>query len=123
MTLTDALNTWKAENITVTSEIQPMFKVVKTDLEGTTWYPEGDEATNWVITTGVTGDEGVFTITITFDPVTTNIDVKAEKTGTVGINDVNVAEKTAVIFNMAGQRVAAPVKGINIINGRKVIIK
>ena len=124
MTLTDGLYTWKAENITVTSEIQPMFKVVKTDLEGQTWYPLGDGSTNWVITTGVTGGEGVFTITITFDAVTTNIDVKAEKTGeTVGINDLNVAEKTAVIFNMAGQRVAAPVKGINIINGRKVIIK
>ena len=29
----------------------------------------------------------------------------------------------AVIYNMAGQRMAAPQKGLNIINGRKVIVK
>ena len=40
---------------------------------------------------------------------------------TVGINAVSTADKNAVIFNMAGQRVAAPVKGINIINGKKVL--
>ncbi len=42
---------------------------------------------------------------------------------TVGISEVSVASESAPVFNMAGQRVAAPVKGINIINGKKVIIK
>jgi hypothetical protein len=32
------------------------------------------------------------------------------------------AEK-AVIFNIAGQRLDSPQKGLNIINGRKVVIK
>ena len=29
----------------------------------------------------------------------------------------------AAIFNMSGQRLSAPQKGLNIINGRKVVIK
>lgn len=47
-----------------------------------------------------------------------------EKTDiTTGISEVSIAAENTVIFNMAGQRVAAPVKGINIINGRKVVMK
>jgi hypothetical protein len=38
-----------------------------------------------------------------------------------GINNVTATAQSTVIFNMAGQRVGAPVKGINIINGKKVI--
>ena len=42
-----------------------------------------------------------------------------------GISDVNADVNTgkAVIFNLAGQRLDAPQKGLNIINGRKVVIK
>lgn len=43
----------------------------------------------------------------------------------VGINDINADLNSgkAVIFNLAGQRLAQPQKGLNIINGRKVVIK
>jgi hypothetical protein len=39
---------------------------------------------------------------------------------------VNVSienEDDARIYNLSGQRLSAPQKGINIINGRKVVIK
>jgi hypothetical protein len=43
-----------------------------------------------------------------------------------GISDVNAdsqSVKNAVIYNLAGQRVAAPAKGIYIVNGKKVLFK
>ena len=41
-----------------------------------------------------------------------------------GINNVNLKTKVnKEYFNLAGQRVAAPVKGLYIVNGKKVIIK
>lgn len=52
-----------------------------------------------------------------------NVLVDGEKDG-AGISAV-AADKTAdkVIFNLAGQRLEKPVKGINIINGKKVVVK
>lgn len=44
--------------------------------------------------------------------------------GTTGIGGMTTEEvKTDAIYNLNGQRMAAPRKGINIINGKKVIIK
>ena len=46
--------------------------------------------------------------------------------GTTSIRTVNVSNENqndARIFNLSGQRLNAPQKGINIINGRKVVIK
>lgn len=44
--------------------------------------------------------------------------------GTTGIGGMTTEEvKTAAVYNLNGQRMAAPRKGINIINGKKVIIK
>lgn len=44
--------------------------------------------------------------------------------GTTGIGGMKTEEvKTDAIYNLNGQRMAAPRKGINIINGKKVIIK
>ena len=40
-----------------------------------------------------------------------------------GINVAKVANKTAAIFNAAGQQLSAPQKGINIIGGKKVFVK
>ncbi len=40
-----------------------------------------------------------------------------------GIGAVKVAASAGEIYTVAGQRVAAPVKGVNIINGKKVILK
>ncbi len=46
---------------------------------------------------------------------------------TTGINDASrlnaETTKENIVFNLNGQRIAAPQKGINIINGRKVIVK
>ena len=41
----------------------------------------------------------------------------SKRTGISGI----VADENAVIYNLAGQRVSKAVKGINIINGKKVL--
>ena len=48
---------------------------------------------------------------------------------TLGINDASLLNKNAegmgekAIYNLSGQRIAAPQKGINIIGGRKVVVK
>lgn len=44
-------------------------------------------------------------------------------TGIKGIVSDAVLGKDAVIYNLAGQRVAAPTKGIYIVNGKKVMVK
>lgn len=36
---------------------------------------------------------------------------------------INDELKVSTIYNLAGQRLATPMKGINVINGRKVIVK
>ena len=75
---------WTAENITVSSEIVPAFKIAVNStndmgsVETVAWYPASE---NWFITTGVTGGEGVFDITITFNNVTKEIGVTAVKAG------------------------------------------
>ena len=38
-----------------------------------------------------------------------------------GISGINAADENAVIYNVAGQRLSKAVKGINIINGKKVL--
>jgi hypothetical protein len=44
---------------------------------------------------------------------------------TLGINHVNAAPagKTAAVYNISGQRLQAPRKGLNIIGGKKVLVK
>ena len=44
-------------------------------------------------------------------------------TGIRGISNDAAAIKDAVIYNLAGQRVTAPTKGIYIVNGKKVMVK
>ena len=59
----------KFKRIAVNAGNKPEFKVVQTNMEGaTTWYPQGDGTSNWVITPDVVGGEGLYDITITFDP-------------------------------------------------------
>ena len=56
----------KFEGVVIENGNQPEFKVVQTNMEGNKiWYPNGD---NWVITTSYVGGEGIYDITITFDP-------------------------------------------------------
>ena len=38
-----------------------------------------------------------------------------------GINGVDIAEENALIYNVAGQRMNKAQKGINIINGKKIL--
>ena len=80
-----SLYTWTAENITVTAEAQPQFKVVITDIDGKqTWVPaseDGDDH-NWVITPDVVGGEGVYNITITYNVKTQEIGVTGVKAET-----------------------------------------
>jgi hypothetical protein len=40
-----------------------------------------------------------------------------------GVSEVKQNSDNAEIYNLNGQRVAAPQKGLNIINGKKVVIK
>ena len=91
MTLTDGLYTWTAEGITISNEAQPQFKVVKTTLEGQTWYPEGDGSTNWVITPEVVGGEGVYNITITFNPETAEISVTGKNAAEPETIDITIS--------------------------------
>lgn len=42
---------------------------------------------------------------------------------TTGINAINMAGKAANIYNLQGQQLAAPQRGINIIGGKKVMVK
>ena len=86
---------WTAENITVTANQQPEFKVVK---DGTTWYPEG----NWVITADYVGGEGIYTILITFNAETTEIGVIPTKTG-----DIEIPVYDIHIYPESGADIAA----------------
>jgi hypothetical protein len=46
-----------------------------------------------------------------------------ETTGLSEIKNTNLTNNTNEVFNLAGQRVAQPTKGLYIVNGKKVIIK
>lgn len=49
--------------------------------------------------------------------------VKGNVDYTVGVNAVKTATDNAVIFNLKGQRLSQPAKGVNIINGKKIVVK
>jgi hypothetical protein len=42
---------------------------------------------------------------------------------TTGIQDVGTETGKTVIYNLAGQKMEKPQRGINLVNGRKVILK
>ena len=42
---------------------------------------------------------------------------------TTGIQDVGTETDKTVIYNLAGQKMEKPQRGINLVNGRKVILK
>ena len=69
------LYSWVAKGINVKSDSDLAFKIVKDGNWDTSW-PQS----NWVINTDVTGGMGIFTITITFNAETKDINVAAEKT-------------------------------------------
>jgi len=58
-------------------------------------------------------------------PATLSLDLTAANPGTTAINSIYVENEPAsgAIYDLQGRRLSAPVKGINIINGRKVLVK
>jgi uncharacterized repeat protein (TIGR02543 family) len=52
-----------------------------------------------------------------------SLDIVFDDNETTGVNEVKTQKATGEYFNLAGQRVAQPTKGLYIVNGRKVIIK
>ena len=76
-------------NVTVSNEVKPEFKVVKKNMnDEETWYPASDESgdNNWVITPDYLGGEGEYDITITFDPS----DLKEIGVTGLKIEDINI---------------------------------
>ena len=51
------------------------------------------------------------------------LDFDGETTGVNEVTNTNLTNNTNEFYNLAGQRVAQPTKGLYIVNGRKVIIK
>ena len=81
MTLNNGLYEKTFENITVTAENQPEFKIVQNGSWDIAW-PEN----NWVITPDVfEGVEGVYNITISFNAETNEIGVTGEKTADINV--------------------------------------
>lgn len=88
-------------------------------------YSSSDEQVALVTSRGVVTAKqpGTTNITVTVDgQFTATCKVTVEES--TGINEVE-SKRTADghIYSLSGQRLAAPKKGINIINGRKVIVK
>ena len=50
-------------------------------------------------------------------------DFDGETTGVADVTNTNLTNNTNEFYNLAGQRVAKPTKGLYIMNGRKVIVK
>jgi uncharacterized protein YjdB len=108
------------ETVTLTPTITPE------DAETTLTWKSDDETIVRVNTDGMlTGvAEGLALVTVTTsNGLTSNAcKVKVEPDPS-GISDVQTADKAASVYSLSGQRLAAPKKGINIIGGRKVVIK
>lgn len=78
-----------------------------------------------IIDTAVTGKEGYFDITITFNPATKEIGISAEyKSIPTGISSVKAAGLNgAEVYNLNGQCVLNAQKSLYIVNGKKVVLK
>lgn len=112
-------------SITVDLAADAQFKIVAADEEKTitTWYP--DNAGNY----GANGEmQGAGTYTVYFRPNADGgegwFNGVIYAVNTTGINNIAAETlKTAVIYNINGQRVSQPSRGLYIMNGRKVAIK
>jgi uncharacterized protein YjdB len=108
------------ETVTLTPTITPE------DAETTLTWKSDDETILRVSADGVlTGvAEGLAIVTVTTsNGITSNAcKVKVEPDPS-GISDVQTADKATSVYSLSGQRLAAPKKGINIVGGRKVVVK
>ncbi|MBR4130771.1 MAG: Ig-like domain-containing protein [Bacteroidaceae bacterium] len=80
--------------------------------------PEGEEVGFYQVNEGTTIAAGKGYLVITGGSVKPFYGFDPD--GATGISGINIDEN-AVIYNLAGQRVSKAVKGINIINGKKVL--
>jgi hypothetical protein len=55
--------------------------------------------------------------------VTAADEMKANSSSLTAINSITEEESKASVFSFAGERLTAPVKGLNIIDGKKVMVK
>jgi len=112
-------------SITVDLAADAQFKIVAADEEKTitTWYP--DNAGNY----GANGEmQGAGTYTVYFRPNADGGDGWFNgviyAVNTTGISNIAAETlKTAVIYNINGQRVSQPSRGLYIMNGKKVVLK
>ena len=55
--------------------------------------------------------------------ITAEDEMKASSSSLTAINSITETENKASVFSFAGERLTAPVKGLNIIDGKKVMVK
>ena len=112
--------------ITVDLAADAQFKVVKSEGDVLTWYPDG--------TGNAYGENGELTkagnYTIYFRPNADGNDdwfnkiIYVLENTSVGINGATIADSNAVIYNLQGVRVKDVKKGgLYIINGKKQLVK
>ena len=65
------------------------------------------------------------TSAVSHECANTTFDITVKAAGQTGVKSLkhDVETKKATIYNLNGQRIAAPTKGLNIINGRTVVIR
>ena len=108
-------------DLTTTSQ----FKVVKVDGENLTWYPDG-MGNNYGENGEITADESY---TIYFRPNADGGDdwfynvIYAVKRTTDIVNTFKAPATSDTIYTLSGQKVEKAVKGLYIINGKKVVVK
>ena len=75
-------------------------------------------------TTGVvTSADGLTTYYALLDEAQTTISYKYVGTVADGISDIKADSKSSEIYNLQGMKLTAPQKGVNIIGGKKVVVK
>lgn len=102
---------------------------MKVEVDGE--MPEYNNAIEIALPENVQLGEGLYTFTLPAGVVeNTAGEVNAEATFSYtvvtesdAINSINTAEGETVIYNLQGVKLNKPVKGINIINGKKVLVK
>ena len=101
------------------------FKVVKVDGENQTWYPDGT-GNSYGENGEITADESY---TIYFRPNADGGDdwfynvIYAVKRTTDIVNTFKAPATSDTIYTLSGQKVEKAVKGLYIINGKKVVVK
>ena len=121
----DDVSTNQLVGVTETTEVEPSIIVLMDGENGVGFYKTSKTFTvgahtaylpiSALETVADAGADGVKTLNINVDDDTPT-----------GINCMSAAElsgKDAVIYNMSGQRVSRAVKGIYIVNGKKVMVK